>query len=103
MENISIIGILVIVSLFGAWRIFDIRGTLSRKAALANDILNHGRCRSALVYAAWTGSDYKGLDEKLDSWGAHIRALAQEYNNSPFLHDVPRKCKVRLVAGHPVC
>ncbi len=54
MENISIIGILVIVSLFGAWRIFDIRGTLSRKAALANDILNHGRCRSALVYAAWT-------------------------------------------------
>ncbi len=96
IEKIGILWILAIFVLFGAIKLFTILKDLSQKNTLAKDIMQHGCMPSEIVDAAWTGTDFKGLDEKLDNWTVKIRALAYEHSSSPFLHDFPRGLPVAL-------
>lgn len=89
IENIGISGLVLLLAIFIAIRFFNTRGVLSRKAALAKDIVRFGNTPCAIIDAAWTGSDYTGLDAKLKNWNARIRSLAHLHNASPTLHETP--------------
>lgn len=96
IDEFAIFTLIVAAIFFGVVRLLNIRATLSQKASLSDDILQYGDDPSAFVNAAWSGSDYTGLDEKLDSWAIQIRALAQLHNASPFLHDHPKDLPIAL-------
>ncbi len=96
IEEFGLVAILLAGGILATVRFLTVRGTVSRRTALAADILQHGTVPSALADAAWTGSDYRGLDDQLDSWNVQIRALAHSHDASPFLHDFPGDLPVAL-------
>ena len=96
VEGFGIGALLLAGTLFVAARLLSARSVFSRKAALAEDITQYGSVPTAVVEAAWTGSNYKGLDEQLDSWNVQIRALAFSHESSPLLHDHPRGLPIAI-------
>lgn len=96
VDGFGIGTLLLVGTLFVAARLLSVRSVFSLKAALAEDIARYGSLPTAIVEAAWTGSDYKGLDEQLDSWNVQIRALAISHESSPLLHDHPRGLPIAI-------
>ena len=94
IDDFAISALIAAAVILGIVRLLNFRATLSRKSRLSSDILQYGDAPSHLVNAAWTGSDYTGLDQKLDSWAIQIRGLANSHNASPFLHDHPKDLPV---------
>lgn len=88
-DGFVILALVAAVVLWCAVRYLGTRAVYRRKARLSNEILRHGNRPSAIVNAAWTGTDYTGLNAELDNWGSKIRGLAQSHKASPFLHDHP--------------
>lgn len=96
IEEFSLATILVAGGMFATVRFLTVRSTVYQKTALAAEILQNGNVPSALVDAAWTGSDYSGLDDHLESWNVQIRALAHSHDASPILHDFPGDLPVAI-------